>query len=352
MSHKVLSSIQYRDRDLNKVTIEIGHGKQNGFNSAFDIHFNSGTDNLALVLLADKLFIKPEDAINEIEKLAKWLVLNGTYQNFTYPAYGNYQSRELTKDVQKSGFHYSYINNLDFKILSPDLSNLQVEERLLARKIILSILYDSNSETALTLRDKAHFSSETIERELIALNGSKLIGPPSIPGGSSAVGTFTLTFVGSEYYEKSLVHRRGVVFIIAACNAPIRGSALDQDHITTLSKYKSIVESLGLEPIVQEHEEPKKNIFVDIFDYIDTCEFVIADLTFQRPNCYIEIGYALARAKPVLLYIEKSYFENDMGGKLPFDISPVKMQDYLYKDLADLEKKLRERIQVIRSRKS
>lgn len=51
-----------------------------------------------------------------------------------------------------------------------------------------------------------------------------------------------------------------------------------------------------------------------IIDGIKNCEFVIADLTEERPNVYLEVGYAWGLNKPVLLVARE-------GQKLHFDLS-------------------------------
>lgn len=68
-----------------------------------------------------------------------------------------------------------------------------------------------------------------------------------------------------------------------------------------------------------------------IFEYIRNAEFIIADLTFERPNVYYELGYAHAYGKTVIITAK-----NDT--KLPFDI-----KDYntiFYENFQELTKKI------------
>lgn len=46
--------------------------------------------------------------------------------------------------------------------------------------------------------------------------------------------------------------------------------------------------------------EGLESISTRILNMIDEAPFVIADLTYERPNCYFEAGYALGKGKPVL----------------------------------------------------
>lgn len=52
----------------------------------------------------------------------------------------------------------------------------------------------------------------------------------------------------------------------------------------------------------------------DIFTKLHHCQLVIADVTGSRPNCFIELGYALGRGIPTIVTTMK-------GEKLPFDIT-------------------------------
>ncbi len=154
-------------------------------------------------------------------------------------------------------------------------------------------------------------------------------------------------------YEQQLGASLGTVFIIGPCAPPSRVLKKDAlslvSHKKMLETFKEAIRAEGLVPRFQEHEEPQKNIYLDIFDYIDICDFVIGDITWERPNCYLEIGYAIARGKPILLFVEESYFNTMMKGKVPFDLSPVKYQTYkrTTNGLVALRDRLNERIVIL-----
>ena len=54
----------------------------------------------------------------------------------------------------------------------------------------------------------------------------------------------------------------------------------------------------------------------EIFVNLHRASVVIADMTGERPNCFIELGYALGRGLPVMVTAKE-------GTNLPFDTQPV-----------------------------
>jgi hypothetical protein len=72
-----------------------------------------------------------------------------------------------------------------------------------------------------------------------------------------------------------------------------------------------------------------------IIEEIRGSEFLFADLTGERPSVYYEVGYAHALGKRVMLFREK-------GCKIHFDLANYQCREY--KNLADLERQLSERL--------
>jgi hypothetical protein len=74
-----------------------------------------------------------------------------------------------------------------------------------------------------------------------------------------------------------------------------------------------VIHKLGFEP-VQMGTSPAQGAFinVDIFDRLATSTATVIDLTGLRPNCFLELGYALGQATPAIVTAEK-------GTRLPFD---------------------------------
>ena len=77
-----------------------------------------------------------------------------------------------------------------------------------------------------------------------------------------------------------------------------------------------IEDEFGYKLIVIDGSQPYKHPRIDqeIFEKLHRSRFVLADITGMRPNCLIELGYALGRGLPTMLMVKK-------GDKHPFDIA-------------------------------
>ena len=98
----------------------------------------------------------------------------------------------------------------------------------------------------------------------------------------------------------------------------------------------------GIQAITADEIEYDEAITDRILDKIETSEFLIADLTHERPNVYYEIGYAHARNKRVILFRKKDT-------KLHFDVAHRNCPEY--ENTTDLKKRLRTRLEAVTNKR-
>jgi nucleoside 2-deoxyribosyltransferase len=98
---------------------------------------------------------------------------------------------------------------------------------------------------------------------------------------------------------------------------------------------KEVATSLGLSAKRVDDDETNERITDRVIDSLRTAEFVVADLTHNRPNVYYEAGYAHACNK-IPIYIARQ------GTKIEFDLKdyPVIFFENLRQLKADLTKRL------------
>ena len=108
---------------------------------------------------------------------------------------------------------------------------------------------------------------------------------------------------------------RGLVFIIMSF-AP----RLD-DIFNAVSE---TCHCLGLRAVRVDNTTGSGIVLRKIFNLIEQAEFLIVDLTDERPNVYYELGYAhgVGNSENDILLIAKE------GTKLHFDIAPLKVHFY------------------------
>lgn len=115
--------------------------------------------------------------------------------------------------------------------------------------------------------------------------------------------------------------------------------------------FKPAIEATGLRPKRIDQDNSGKLLKKEITEYIESADIIVADITNERPNCYLEIGYAMGLDKYENLIFtvrEDHYPESNNfikgGPKIHFDVSGYDILFWNPTELDDFKTKLTDKI--------
>lgn len=118
------------------------------------------------------------------------------------------------------------------------------------------------------------------------------------------------------------------------------------------------LKSCGFDPKrVDKHNEGRL-LKSEIVEFIESSDIIIADLTNARPNCYLEVGYAMGldKFRNLILTAREDHYQNSPnysreGPKIHFDLSGYDIlfweSDKLVQFKEELEKRVRRRMATL-----
>ncbi len=130
---------------------------------------------------------------------------------------------------------------------------------------------------------------------------------------------------------------RPTVFAVRLLNSKLAEYKDVEDFFTGVVSHvveKELGYTLKVVDGKQQNEEPR--VDTEIFTKLHNAAVVVADLTAERPNCFIELGYALGRSIPTMVTARE-------GTKVPFDCDTLTRHEWNVADvLEDRRRKFRE----------
>ncbi len=141
---------------------------------------------------------------------------------------------------------------------------------------------------------------------------------------------------GAPEIPRGVPMQEGLVFV--AMHMDKNKPELDD----TLSAIKRVAKQLGLDARRIDDEQSNKPITARTLQHITRAQYIVVDLTHDRPSVYFEAGYATALGNDPI-YVAKE-------GTLPhFDVhdNPI----IFFRSITDLETKLSERLRALVNRK-
>ena len=307
--------LRYRDKSFAKYLIAIS-----------DIQHMSGGAHVIVYIYHDETLISRF----KIEFSGTWISLNSNQSGLNKSLLGNEYSPligNLIKDYifgkrmedlngntisihTGSEYSKSIFQNTNGILNYQRDPAIVAKENKFARKIVLRELYIIHTgrgpSSVKYIIENCNFYDFTLRNAIEALKDKGFIL-------SEKADTLRLSYSGLTLVEERLLTPfNDTIFLVAACNELI--------YKLIEKIYEPAVNELGYELIFQERSEPKGTIHDDIWEYLEHSKLILCDLSFQRPNCFIEYGYALAKGKRIILCVEESEGKTEEGlMAVPFD---------------------------------
>lgn len=122
------------------------------------------------------------------------------------------------------------------------------------------------------------------------------------------------------------------------------------------SVIKPTIKECGLIPKRVDKDEQGDIITKEIFDFIERSGIVIADLTNERPSCYLEVGYTLGIEKePKPIFCARKDHDprlpnrKEFQPKVHFDLDGYNILYWTPDRLEDFKNALKEKIKTRKS---
>lgn len=106
-----------------------------------------------------------------------------------------------------------------------------------------------------------------------------------------------------------------------------------------------------IEPRRVDRHTRRRLLMSEIVSFIEEAEVVVADLTNERPNCYLEVGYVLGVGKATHLVLTaradhdpESPAHRPGGSRVHFDLAGFEILFWRHDRLDDFQRELEKRI--------